>query len=155
MAHYHINLSSAERVTLEGILKKRTSKAQAYKYAQIVLNSDKSVTSKVLSAELLSKQYCVSEKTVERVRRSFCEAGMGIFEAKTRQSRSDKKFDARVEAHLIAICCQSPPNDSPKWQLKMLADKLVELKVVDSISNSSVCVLLKKTNLNLFRKSST
>jgi transposase len=153
MALYHIHLSSEERILLEGIIKKRTGKAEAYKYAQILLHSDKSFHSKVLSADSLSKQYGVSEKTVERVRRRFCEEGMGIFEAKVRQSRSDKKFDARVEAHLLAICCQSPPNDSPKWQLQMLADKLVEQQVVDTISRSSVCVLLKKMNLSLFGKS--
>lgn len=153
MAVYHINLSSEERDILEGIIKKRAIKADAYKYGQILLNSDKSVQAKALSAAILSKQYGVSEKTVERVRRRFCEEGMGIFESKVRQSRSDKKFDARVEAHLLSLCCQSPPTDSPKWQLQMLADKLVELKVVDTISKSSVCVLLKKTNLSLFRKS--
>jgi transposase len=152
MAQYHIKLTSEERSTLEAMLKKRINTAQAYKYAQILLNSDKSAFTKPLSAEQLAKQYGVSEKTVERVRRRFCESGMGLFDAKVRQSRSDKKFDARVEAHLITLCCQSPPNDSPKWQLRMLADRLVELEVVDSISPSSVCVLLKKTNLSLSKK---
>ncbi len=140
---------------MEGFIRKRVNHSQSYKYAQILLHSDKSVQSKVMSAGLLSKQYGISEKTVERVRRSFCAEGMGIFEAKVRRARSDKKFDARVEAHLIALCCQSPPNGSPRWELKMLADRLVELEVVDTISTSSVCMLLKKTNLSLSGKSNT
>jgi hypothetical protein len=70
---------------------------------------------------------------------------MGIFDKKLRKTRSDKKFDARVEAHLITLCCQTPPNGKPKWKLQMLADRLVELGVVPSITSMSVCNLLKKT----------
>lgn len=149
MILYHIYLTPEERLILEGLTKKRTATAWVHIYAQILLQSDKKELLKVSSAESLSKQYKISEKTVERVRRRFCEEGMGIFEAKARKGRSDKKFDARVEAHLIAISCQSAPGNSPKWGLKMLADKLVELEVVESISRSTVCLMLKKTNLSL------
>ena len=69
-----------------------------------------------------------------------------MFDLKPRKTRSDKKLDGRVEAHLSAILCQSPPNDKPKWALQMLSDRLIELKVVEHISVTSVRKLLKKTN---------
>jgi transposase len=92
----------------------------------------------------------VSTKTVERVRRQFCEQGLAMFEPKPRKIRSDKKIDGRVEAHLTALLCQSPPDEHPRWQPKLLAERLVELEVVDHISTTMVARLLKKTNSSLF-----
>ena len=69
----------------------------------------------------------ISTKTSERVRRQFCEEGMSMFGPKVRETRSDKKIDERVEAHLTALLCQSPPDEKLKWELRMLADWLAEL----------------------------
>jgi hypothetical protein len=71
---------------------------------------------------------------------------MEMFTLKPRKTRNDKKLDGRVEAHLSAILCQSPPNDKTKWELQMLSDRLIELKVVEHISVTSVRNLLKKMN---------
>ena len=87
-----------------------------------------------------------STKTVERVRRPFCEQGLAMVEPTPRKTRSNKKIDGRVEAHLTALLCQSPPDEQPHWQLQMLADRLVELDVVEHISTTMVARLLKKTN---------
>lgn len=77
---------------------------------------------------------------------------MGVFDKKPRKTRSDKKIDARVEAHLTVLMCQSPPDEKPRWELKMLAGKLVELKVVEHISTTMVGRLLKKMSLSLSEK---
>ena len=90
-----------------------------------------------------------STKTVERVRRQFCEEGLALFAPTVRQTRSDKKIDGRVEAHLLALVCQSPPDEAPAWRLQVLADRLVELEVVEHISTTMVARLLKKTNSSL------
>ena len=56
----------------------------------------------------------VSTRIIERVRRQFCQEGMGLFEVKVYKTRSDKKLDGRVEAHLTALLCQSPPDEAPR-----------------------------------------
>ena len=91
----------------------------------------------------------VCTRKVARVRRQFCEVGMALFKPKLRKTRSDKKIDGRVEAHLTALLCQSPPDERPRWQLKMLFERLVELEVVAHISTTMVARLLKKTHSSL------
>ncbi len=145
MTIYRLYLTPEERATLELWVKKsKSSSAKKVKDAQIILNSDEHVERK--SSTLLSGILGVSIKTVERVRRRFCEEGMTMFEPKPRKPRSDKKIDGRVEAHLTTLLCQSPPNGKPRWELKMLADRLIELEVVEHISPTMVGRLIKKMN---------
>lgn len=145
MTIYRLYLTPEERATLELWVKKsKSSSAKKVKDAQIILNSDENVERK--SSTLLSGILGVSIKTVERVRRRFCEEGMTMFEPKPRKPRSDKKIDGRVEAHLTTLLCQSPPNGKPRWELKMLADRLIELEVVEHISTTMVGRLIKKMN---------
>ena len=152
MIRYKLFLKPEERDLLTIAVRKYKSTAQKYIYSQILLHSDENTPTEKLSASALRERYGISCKTVERVRRSFCANGMAIFEPQVRKVRSDKKYDARVEAHLIALCCQQPPNDKPEWTLKLLCESLVELHVLESASCSSVCNLLKKTNLSPFKE---
>ena len=69
---------------------------------------------------------------------------MEMFIPKPCKTRSDKEIDGRVEAHLTALLCQSPPNNKPKWELKMLSDRLIELNVVEHVSVTMVREVLKK-----------
>ena len=152
MPRYRIHLTPSEREILMDWTKTGKRKAQHVQYCHILLCSDESEGRKpLLSAEIVER-YRTSTKTIERLRKDFCSDGLSLFEVQVRKTRSDKKLDARVEAHLIALCCQVPPDDAPKWKLQVLADRLVELQVVDSISRMSVSTLLKKTNLSLFTK---
>jgi transposase len=144
MTVYRLYLSSSERLTLESWVKKGKHSTKKVQSAQILLNSDEHVERK--SSTVLKDIIGVSVKTIERVRRQFCEEGMEMFTPKPRKTRSDKKLDGRVEAHLSAILCQSPPGDKPRWELQMLSDRLVELNVVERISVTSVRKLLKKMN---------
>ena len=144
MLIYRLFLSAEERQTLEGWKKKYKSHSPKLQRIQILLNSDEH-TGRRPAPELAAVLGC-STKTVERVRRQFCEQGLAMFEPTPRKTRSDKKIDGRVEAHLTALLCQSPPDEQPHWQLQMLADRLVELDVVAHISTTMVARLLKKTN---------
>lgn len=148
MVVYRLFLTAEERQTLEGWQKKYKRHSPKLQRIQILLNSDEH-TGRRAACELAPVLGC-STKTVERVRRQFCEQGMALFEPKPRKTRSDKKIDGRVEAHLTALLCQSPPDAQPRWQLKLLADRLVELEVVEHISTTMVARLLKKTNSSLF-----
>ena len=147
MLIYRLFLSAEERQTLEGWQKKYKSHSPKLQRIQILLNSDEH-TSRRSAPDLAAVLGC-STKTVERVRRQFCEQGLGMFEPKPRKTRSDKKIDGRVEAHLTTLLCQSPPDEQPRWQLQLLADRLVELQVVEHISTTMVARLLKKTNSSL------
>lgn len=142
MTRYRLYLTEDERETLELWVKKGKSSAKKVQSAQIILNSDENVERK--SSTILSEIIGVSVRTIERVRRSFCETGLGMFEPKPRKVRSDKKIDGRVEAHLAALLCQSPPDGKPKWELKMLSERLIELEVVEHISTTMVGRLIKR-----------
>ncbi|WP_211320155.1 helix-turn-helix domain-containing protein [Hymenobacter nivis] len=137
-------MTPEERQTLEGWQKKYKSHSPKLQRIQILLNSDEQ-TGRRPAADLAAV-LGVCTRTVERVRRQFCEEGMALFEPKPRKTRSDKKIDGRVEAHLLALLCQTPPDEQPRWQLQLLADQLVELQVVEHISTTMVARLLKKTN---------
>ena len=136
MTVYRLHLTPEERLILEWWIKKGKHSTKKVQQAQILLNSDENVERK--SSTILKDILGISVKTIERVRRQFCEEGMEIFILKPRKTRSDKKIDGRVEAHLTTLLCQSPPNDKPKWELKMLSDRLMELNVVEHISVTMV-----------------
>ncbi len=144
MTIYRLYLTEDERQTLELWVKKGKSSAKKVQYAQILLSSDENAERK--SSTLLSEILGVSVKTIERVRKRFCEEGLSMFEPKVRKVRSDKKIDGRVEAHLATLLCQSPPAGKPRWELQMVADKLIELEVVEHISTTMVRRLIKKMN---------
>ena len=142
MTVYRLYLTPGERLILESWIKKGKHSTKKVQQAQILLNSDENVERK--SSTILKDILGISVKTIERVRRQFCEEGMEIFILTPRKTRSDKKIDGRVEAHLTTLLCQSPPNDKPKWELKMLSDRLIELNVVEHISVTMVRRVLKK-----------
>lgn len=144
MTIYRLYLTEDERQTLELWVKKGKSSTKKVQYAQILLNSDENARRK--SSTVLSEVLGVSVKTIERVRKRFSEEGLGMFAPKVRKVRRDKKIDGRVEAHLTTLLCQSPPTGEPRWELKMLADKLIELEVVEHISTTMVRRLIKKMN---------
>ena len=148
MTLYRLYLTADERQTLQGWQKKYKAESAKLRDIQILLNSDEPTGRRPASE--LAPVLGICTRTIERVRRQFCEQGMTMFEPKARKTRSDKKIDGRVEAHLTALLCQSPPDEHPRWQLQLLADRLVALEVVEHISTTMVARLLKKTNLSLF-----
>lgn len=89
----------------------------------------------------------VSARKVDRVKRRFVEHGLEAALNKRKADRQRfKKIDGDIEAHLVAISCSQPPQGQVRWSLRMLADKLVELEYVDSISHETIRKTLKKTN---------
>ena len=124
------------------MVSKGKSKATAIQKANVLLASDE--TEGRLSETLISEAYHCSIKTVERIRRQFCEKGMAVFAPQPRKTRSDKKIDGGVEAHILAISCSEPPAGQSRWKLQAIADKVVELGVLEQLSHTSVGVVLKK-----------
>ena len=147
MHTYKVYLSQGERDTLTNWVKTGERKAKVIQQAQVLLGSDEN-RGRVSEGEL-AQRYYLSIRSVERIRKRFFEEGLGMFENKVRKMRSDKKIDGRVEAHLLALVCQGPPQGESRWKLQLLAERLVELQVVEHISSTMVGRLLKKTNYSL------
>ncbi len=99
----------------------------------------------------VAKAYKCHQNTVVNVRQRFVEQSFQVaLERKKQQVPSRKRIiDGESEARLISIACSKPPEGSAKWTMQMLADELVVLKVVDSVSGQTVWRTLKKTNLSL------
>lgn len=146
MVKYHINLTETEQQMLKHLVRKGKTKASFIQKANVLLASDESTERQ--SETVISHSYHLSIKSVERIRKQFCERGMGIFEPRPRKIRSDKIIDGTVEAHLIAISCSRPPEGQSCWKLKTIADKAVELGVIEHIGATSVGIVLKKTRLS-------
>jgi len=144
---YIVELTSEERTDLEALVGKGT-KAPAYKikHAHILLNVDVTGPNKE-DLEVAGIFRC-HHNTVANVRQRFVEHGLdAALERKKRATPPvEKLLDGRQEARLIALSCSAPPEGRARWTLRMLADELVALEAVDSISYETVRRTLKKTN---------
>lgn len=133
---------------LQGIATKGKHSSQTVLNALVLLGCDegpgqvKTVTGAELAAVLP-----VSQKKVDRVKRRFVEDGLEVALEKRKPNRTyARKADGDVEAHLVALSCSKPPRGQARWTLRLLADKMVELHYVDSISHETVRRVLKKTS---------
>lgn len=147
---YIIKLTPEERRMLEQLT--NTGKSPAYKvnHARILLKADIGTEDGGWTDETISIALDMSISTIERVRRLFVEQGIeAALSRQTSQKRKYHKLDGEQEAHLIAIACTQAPEGQARWTLRLLAQRLVELEIVDSISHETVRQTLKKTNLNL------
>lgn len=152
MARYTIKLSKEEVEELTAIIQKGRHTSQAFRAAYILLNCDKgkySQDSSITNAEI-TKILKVGSRTIDRIKKKFVEESFeSVLERRPSSQNYTKKMDGDLEAKLVTLCCSEPPEGHAKWSLRLLADKLVELNYVDSISHVSVRRALKKTNLNL------
>ena len=120
--------------------------------AKIILESDASGGKEPIKQGEAGKKFNISEPSVCKIRREFreSESVSAFLERKKRLTPSiEPKITGEVEAHIIALACGEAPNGCAKWTLQLLANKCVELNIIDSISNMSVHRLLKKHNLSL------
>ena len=146
---YHVDLTDSERKILEKILNKRKSTSQASKRCAILLAADREGDKRWTDAKIATT-YQVSIRTIERLRLRYVTEGLDVaLKGKPRLNTDKKKFDGEVEAKLIALRCSAPELGTSGWTLKLLADNMVALDYVESISRESVRQILKKTKLNL------
>jgi transposase len=136
---------------LNKVINKGSHTSQAYRAAYILLNCDKGEFS--ANTEIRNSEICkilrVGERTIDRVKKKFIEEGFdSVLERKPSPQNYTKKVDGDLEAKLVTLCCSDPPKGFSKWSLRLLADKMVELKYVDYISHVTVGEVLKKTNLS-------
>lgn len=140
---YIVNLTAEERAGLKQIVGRERVSGLKRLRAQILLKADEGLTDQEIAAELE-----VGLVTVERVRKRCCERGIeASLERKAQDNPSrPRKLDGAAEAQLVRLACSEPPDGRARWTLALLANGLVELKVFDSVSKSTVQRGLKKTS---------
>ena len=149
MIRYTIKLTKSEVEELMIIINKGSHTSQTFRVAYILLNCDEGKYSEKVTNEQISKILKVGMRTIDRVKKKFAEEGLEtVLERRPTSRVYEKKMDGDTEAKLITLCCSEPPKGFAKWSLRLLADKMVELKHVESITHVTVRNVLKKTNLN-------
>lgn len=146
--HLSVTLSPETRQQLLDLTRKGNTPARVQTRARILLLSDKSQQNESKTQEQIAQSVLVSRPTISRISRCFVQEGVksALYE-KPRPGKAPKITGA-VEAQLTLLACSTPPAGRASWTMQMLADKLVELKLVESISDSAVCDRLKKTRSN-------
>lgn len=149
MLRYRIQLSEVEVGELSLIISKGAHSTHTFRCAYILLNCDEGPYGQKVGNEQLAKLLRVNARTIERVKKRFCEEGWeAALQRKPSRRTYDRKVDGEVEAHLVQLCCSEPPKGRTRWTLRLLADKMVELHYVDRISYVTVREVLKKMNFN-------
>ena len=139
-----ISLKEEERKELKQYLRKGKSSARSLTRARILLLADEGLDDEKIAGALK-----VSKSTISRIRTRYCESGLDLALHEKARSGAPPKIDSRIEAQLTLLACSEPPDGRSRWTVRLLADRLVEMDIVDSISHMSVQRLLKKMKLNL------
>jgi transposase len=146
-AKYVVRLTPEERQTLQAMIDKRQGAADKLLRARIFLKADVGDDGPGWTDQEITDAFEVGASTVHRLRQRLVEEGLdSALLRKPQSTRRPTKLDGAQEAQLIAIACSQAPAGRARWTLQLLADKLVELQVVDSISDETVRQRLKKTN---------
>ena len=144
---YRVQLSTEERQELKALVSRGRAAAYRQTHARILLLSDEAQGDGAMKDEEIARSLQIGSATVERVRRRCVEEGVEAALGRREQlRRREKKMDGSGEAHLIALACGEPPEGRSSWTLKLLANRLVECEVVESIRSETVRQTLKKPN---------
>jgi transposase len=143
---YIVRLTEEERNQLKEIITKGKKVAYKIKHANILLKTD--TDGPTWQDEAIAQAFSVHLSTVGCIRKRFVEQGLEAALGRKKQEKPSREptFDGVSEAHLIALSCSKPPEGSSRWTLRLLADKVVELEIVDKVSYETVRQTLKKTN---------
>jgi len=140
---YRVDLTDQEQMELERLTRAGKVSARKMKRAQILVKAALDWRDE----EIMQALDC-SRSTVERTRRRFVEGGLEKALNEDARPGQRRKLDGRGEAHLVALACSERPDSQARWSMRLLADKLVELGVVDSISHETVRQTMKKMTSN-------
>jgi transposase len=151
MKKYIVTLAEDEREALGELTSKGKHKSQKILDALILLGCDEGgFQTKRSTNEEIARALNTSMRKIDRVKKRFVEEGLDVALNGRKGSRIyAKKADGDFEAHLIALSCSEPPEGFARWSLRLLADKVVELDYIGSISHEAVRRVLKKTKSNL------
>lgn len=146
--HRHIHLNADERQELEQLIKSGKHAARAISHARVLLLLDRS-QGRERTLQDVADAALVSYGTVANIKKRYFAEGLASALVDKPRPGAQPKVTGEVEAQLIALACSNPPEGHARWTLRLLADKLVELEILESISHVAVGNALKKTNLSL------
>lgn len=147
---YRVTLTGEEREELRGLVSKGKGAARKLTRARILLLADQAAGGPANSdPEIVAALGC-GRATVERARQQFVEEGLeATLNPKPSTRVYERRLDGKAEAHLVAMTCGAPPEGRARWTLRLLADRMVVLGFVESVSHEAVRQTLKKTNSSL------
>jgi hypothetical protein len=152
IARYKITLKQEERVCLEEMTSKGKKFTAKFLHAKVLLLGDAGPYGRPLKVADIAKALNITSRTIEHIKKRFVEQGIeAALERKKSKVPSRKIFDGAFDAKLMALACSEAPQGRTRWTLQLLADKVIELKMVDatSVSDMTIHRSLKKTNYSL------
>jgi len=148
MPSYKITLTEIEQAELKELIQKG-GKGYRIRHAQILLKLDKSnPENKEWTYLKIQEAYKSTNATIAAVAKRFVTEGLEAALGRKQQGNRYRKITGEVEAHICAIACSTPPEGRSRWTMQMIADELVRLEILESITDSAVCDAMKKTKLS-------
>ena len=146
MKRYVVELTAEEQEELVQLVSKGKAAARKITHARVLLQANESKNGSAWTDNQISDAFGIHTNTIHDIRRRFVEDGLEAALVRKKQERPSRKciVDGEIEAHLIALRCGKPPQGKGRWNLRLLADRLVELEIVPSISHETVRQTLKK-----------
>ena len=151
---YIVTLAEEERQELKALIREGKTQGYRIRHAQILLKLDRIAENESWTYERIREAYGGTPHTISQIAKRFVTEGLESALGRKEQQNRHGKVDGKVEAHMIAIACSEPPEGRERWTLQLIADELVRLEVVESISDTSVLNTLKKTNSSLGKRRS-
>ena len=145
MPRYEVTLTEEETKELKAIIQKG-GKGYRVRHAQILLKLDKRPENKSWTYDRIKEAYGAVHSTIAGVAKRFVTEGLEAALGRKKQANRHRKVTGEVEARICAIACSDPPEGTSRWTMQAIADELVRLEIVDSISDTTVCEVMKKTN---------
>jgi len=143
---YVVELSLEARAQLEQLVRQGRALARKIQHAQILLKADSGEHGPGWVDARIASAFGVGLRTVERIRQRLVEHGLEDALVRRERTRAPRrKFDGAAEARLVKLACSKPPQGRARWTIRLLADTLVELRVIESIGRETVRKALKKT----------
>jgi hypothetical protein len=144
---YVVKLTTEERAGLQKMISAGKTAARKLLHARILLKADASPEGPCWTDAAISQALEVSSATTQRVRQQFVEQSLtAALELRLPRGHRMQRLDGDGEAHLIALACSAAPPGHARWTIRLLVDKLVELKYVECVGRETVRQVLKKTN---------
>ena len=153
MDKYWVNMTNEEREYLKKLIQEG-GKGYRIQHAQILLKLDQKLENVGWTYDKIQAAFTTSRGTIAGVAKRFVIEGMEAALGRKKQENYYRKVTGEVEARLCAIACSTPPEGRSRWTMQMIADELIRLEVVDYITDSTVCEVMKKTKLSHGRSSS-
>jgi transposase len=147
MKKYRVTLTAEERQQLSDLIAAGKAAARKLAHARVLLKADATDGGPAWPDARIAEAVEVGVATVERIRQRFVEQGLEAALGRKKQDRPSRprKLDGHAEARLIALACSAPPEGRKEWTMQLLADQLVELRVVEAVCDETVRRVLKKT----------